>query len=134
MPRLWLRLCVSASLCAALASAATARTHHHHHEKTAPPGFDGVYSVQITTTDGHGNCPGSYSGTLTIRNFRVVALSDPAALATGGIEDDGTVSLAFRKNDQIANAGGQIKGSAGKGFWSSPTALCGGLWRAERQN
>jgi hypothetical protein len=96
-------------------------------------GFDGIYRVEITTTDGHGACTPSYSGTVTIQHFRVVALSDPQATASGGIEDDGTVSLAFEKDGQIANVGGRIKGRGGKGFWSSPTAQCGGLWRAERE-
>jgi hypothetical protein len=131
MPRFWLRFCVFAALCAAFAAPATARLHH---KKASPPGFDGTYRVEITTTDGHGSCPASYAGTLTIHDFRIVALSDPAATASGGIESDGTISLAFRKDDQIANVGGQMRGDSGKGFWSSPTAYCGGLWRAERQN
>jgi hypothetical protein len=133
MPRFWLRFCASAALCAL--SAAPAFAHHHH--KAAPAalqGFDGTYSVEITTTGGHGTCPASYAGTLTIRDFRVVSLSDPSATASGGIESDGTVSLAFRKDDQFANVGGKMRSGGGKGFWSSPTAYCGGLWHAERQN
>jgi hypothetical protein len=131
MPRSWLRLCVFAALCAAFTAPAAARLHH---KKASSEGFDGTYSVEIRTTDGHGSCPASYAGTLTIQNFRVVALSDPAATASGGIESDGTISLAFRRNDQIANVGGQMKGSGGNGFWSSPTAFCGGLWRAAREH
>jgi hypothetical protein len=114
-----------------LASAAAARTHHH--DKVASRGFDGTYQVEIKTTDGHGTCAPSYAGTITIHDFRVVALSDPSATASGGIEDDGTVSLALQENGQQANVGGRIKGRAGKGFWSSPTAYCGGLWQAERE-
>jgi hypothetical protein len=131
MPRFGLRFCVFAALCAGFAAPATAR---HHLKKASQQGFDGTYRVEITTTDGHGSCPASYAGTLTIRDFRIVALSDPAATASGGIESDGTVSLAFRKDDQFANVGGKMKSSGGKGFWSSPTAFCGGLWHAERQD
>ncbi len=132
MPRFWLRLCTSVLLTGALAGAAVA---HIHHKKAAPErGFDGTYKINITTTDGNGNCVHSYAGTVTVQDFRIVALSDPAATASGGIEDDGTVSLAFRKADQIANIGGHMKGHNGRGFWSSPTAFCGGLWQAERQN
>jgi hypothetical protein len=138
MSRFGLRFCVFAALCALSMGPAAARHHHHkvapHKAAAVPPGFDGTYGIQITTTGGHGSCPASYAGTLTIHDFRVVALSDPAATATGGIEDDGTVSLAFRKDGQFANVGGQMSGNGGKGFWSSPTAYCGGLWHAERQN
>ncbi len=133
MPRFWLRFCVFGALCAAFAGPATARLHHKK-ASPPPPGFNGVYRVEITTTDGHGSCPASYAGTLTIRDYRIVALSDPAATASGGVESDGTISLAFRKADQIANVGGQMKDAGGKGFWSSPTAFCGGLWHAEREN
>ncbi len=134
MPRFWFRFCVFVALCAAFVGPAAARHHHKIIAATSQQGFDGTYNVEITTTDGHGSCPASYAGTLTVRDFRIVALSDPAATASGGIESDGTISLAFRKADQIANVGGQMKGSGGKGFWSSPTAFCGGLWRAARQN
>ena len=133
MPRLWLHLCVFAFLTATLASAAFAHNHRHK-PAAAPPGFDGSYKIEITTTDGNGSCIHSYAGTVKIQNFRVVGLSDPDATASGGIEDDGTVSLAFRKADQIANIGGQMKGDGGKGFWSSPTSYCGGLWQAERED
>jgi hypothetical protein len=132
MSRFWLRVCVFATLCTLFALPASAR--HHHKVAAAQQGFDGTYSVEITTTDGHGSCPKSYEGTLTIRDFRVVALSDPSATASGGIESDGTVSLAFRKDDQFANVGGKMGAGSGKGFWSSPTAYCGGLWHAERQH
>ncbi len=132
MLRLWLRLFACTLLSAALAGSAGA---HIHHKKVAPQtGFDGIYQIDITTTDGNGNCMHSYSGKVTIQNFRVVGLSDPEATASGGIEDDGTVSLAFRKADQIANIGGQMKGRSGRGFWSSPTSYCGGLWQARRDD
>jgi hypothetical protein len=133
-PRFWLRLSVSALLSATLAGTAFAHVHHRKAEPV-PHGFDGTYQIKITTTDGNSNCVrGSYDGTVTIQNFRIVGVSDPEATASGGIEDDGTVSLAFRKADQIANIGGQLKDRGGKGFWSSPTAQCGGLWQAVRQD
>jgi len=134
MPRFWLRLCVSALLSATLAGGTFA---HVHHRKAEPVqrGFDGTYQVTITTTDGNSNCVRrSYAGTVTVQNFRIVGVSDPEATASGGIEDDGTVSLALRKADQIANIGGRLKDHGGKGFWSSPTAQCGGLWQAVRQD
>jgi hypothetical protein len=128
-----LRFSAASLLLLALACPAAAHAPHHHRKKIAARGFDGTYQVKITTTGGHGTCTANYSGTITIQNFRIVSLSDPQATASGGIEDDGTVSLAFRKDGQTANVGGRIMGGFGKGFWSSPTAYCGGLWRAERQ-
>jgi hypothetical protein len=131
--RFWFRFCVSALFCVALTGVAAAH-HGHSHQQASVQGFDGTYRVEIRTTDGHGSCAPSYSGTITVQNFRVVAFSDPQATAAGGILDDGTVSLALRRNDQVANVGGKIKGHIGKGFWSSPTAFCGGLWHAERED
>ena len=134
MARLWSRLFTVALFSAALAGTAAA---HIHHKKADPVqhGFDGTYRIKITTTDGNSNCVrGSYAGTVTVQNFRIVGVSDPAATASGGIEDDGTVSVALRKADQIANIGGQMKEHGGRGFWSSPTAQCGGLWQAQRQD
>jgi hypothetical protein len=131
--RLWFRFCIFALSCAALTGAAAAHRGHPH-QPTLTRGFDGTYRVEITTTDGQGACATSYAGTITVQNFRVVATSDPLATAAGGILDDGTVSLALHRNDQIANVGGKIQGRMGKGFWSSPTALCGGLWHAERED
>lgn len=124
---------LSAFALAAPASAAAGVGHTHRHRPTAPRGFAGTYQVEIKTTSGRGVCAPSYSGTVTIRNFRIVASSDSQATASGGIEDDGTVSLALHKDGQIANVGGQIHGRRGHGFWSSPTAYCGGLWSAERK-
>jgi len=131
--RFWFRFCIYALFCAALTGAAAAHRGHHAHQ-TSVLGFDGTYHVKISTTDGHGSCAPAYSGTITIQNFRVVAFSDPQATAAGGILDDGTVSLALRRNGQVANVGGKIRGRTGKGFWSSPTAFCGGLWQAERED
>lgn len=93
--------------------------------------YDGVYSVEITTQDGA--CMQAFQGSVTVTNGHITAISDPQATASGLIEDDGTVSLSFRENGQIANVGGFIKGRYGHGPWSSPTAECGGVWRAERQ-
>jgi hypothetical protein len=92
--------------------------------------YDGVYSVEITTEDGP--CSKLYKGSITVANGRITAISDPAATASGLIEDDGTVSLSFRENGQIAHVGGKVWARHGSGAWSSPTAECGGVWRAER--
>jgi hypothetical protein len=54
--------------------------------------------------------------------------------ALGLIESDGAVSMTFQDaRGEIAHVGGTVKGRSGKGFWSSPTLLCGGIWRAEKE-
>ncbi|MFZ0558462.1 MAG: hypothetical protein WAM55_04150 [Methylovirgula sp.] len=93
--------------------------------------YDGVYSIEITTSAGP--CEKNYRGSVTIANGQVSATSAPGASVSGLIEDDGTVSLSFRENGQIANVGGKMGARHGRGPWSSPTAECGGWWYAERQ-
>jgi hypothetical protein len=119
-------LCVSILICASLLSSAGATS-----QRIDMTHYDGVYSVEITTEDGP--CGKLYQGSVTIANGRISAISDPQASASGLIEDDGTVSLSFRENGQVAHVGGHVAGRYGRGAWSSPTAECGGTWRAERQ-
>lgn len=90
------RLSVSCLLAFALAGPSMA--HARSHPEAASGGFDGTYRVEVTTTSGHGACLPSFSGTIAIQNFRIVGLSDPQAAASGGIEDNGTVSLALQKD------------------------------------
>ncbi len=122
-------LCLSICLCVAFSSLAGA-TGMKQIDMTR---YDGVYSVKIVTEAGAGPCEKAYQGSVTVANGRVTGISDPQASATGLIEDDGTVSLSFRENGQIAHVGGRISGRYGSGAWSSPTAECGGVWRSERQ-
>lgn len=96
-----------------------------------PTTYDGIYSINVITEDGP--CDKAYQGSVTITDGQVTAISQPMATASGLVEDDGTISLTFRQNEQVAHVGGKIRGRHGSGAWSSPTAQCGGIWRAERQ-
>jgi hypothetical protein len=120
-------LCTSICLCLGLSSLANATSM----KRIDMNRYDGVYSVKITTEDGP--CDKVYQGSMTVANGHVTEISDPQASASGLIEDDGTVSLSFRENGQIAHVGGRISGRHGSGAWSSPTAECGGVWRSDRQ-
>ncbi|HTJ02007.1 MAG TPA: hypothetical protein VL492_04385 [Methylovirgula sp.] len=95
--------------------------------------FDGTYAIEVTTQDG--TCDNS-QWTVVVSHALVTSVSpNPYNItASGGIEDDGTVSLGFhgRGNDYV-HVGGSVKGSAGKGAWSAPSLLCGGIWRAHRK-
>jgi hypothetical protein len=95
--------------------------------------FDGTYSIEVKTQDG--TCDNSH-WTVVISHALVTSVSPNPynIVASGGIEDDGTVSLSFhgRANDNV-HVGGTLKGNAGKGAWSAPSLLCGGIWRAEKK-
>jgi len=99
----------------------------------SPTRFDGVYSVEVDTKDG--SCSTS-RWTVRIREGQVASVSPNNAniSALGLIESDGAVSMTFTSGQgQVAHVGGTVKGRYGKGFWSSPTLLCGGTWRAEKE-
>ena len=98
-----------------------------------PSPFDGSYSVDVVTQDG--DCKDSH-WTVVVANAQIasVAPNNDHITATGLIEDDGTVSMTFRGGDNhFVHVGGTVKGRAGKGAWSAPTLLCGGVWRAQKE-
>jgi len=113
--------------CASLSMAA----HAARMKPISLSNYDGIYSVEITTQEGP--CDRIFRGSVTVTNGRITGTSEPGASASGLIEDDGTVSLTFRGNSEIAHVGGKVWARHASGGWSSPTAECGGRWRAERQ-
>ncbi len=98
-----------------------------------PTQFDGSYSVEIVTQDG--SCANTH-WTVAVAHGQIASITpnNSNITASGLIEDDGTVSMTFRggKGD-VAHVGGTVKGDKGNGAWSSPTLLCGGVWRADKQ-
>ena len=98
-----------------------------------PTQYDGTYSVEVVTQDG--SCANTH-WTVGVTHGQIASISPNTAniSASGLIEDDGTVSMTFRGGDgQVAHVGGNVKGDKGNGAWSSPTLLCGGVWRADKQ-
>lgn len=98
-----------------------------------PSQFDGTYVIDVTTQDG--DCDNSH-WTVVVSHAQVASVSPNTAniRASGLIEDDGTVSLTFRgRASDIVHVGGTVKGRGGKGAWSAPTLLCGGIWRAQKK-
>ncbi len=96
-----------------------------------PTKYDGIYAVEAITQDG--SCANTH-WTVAVANGQIASVSpnDSNISASGIVED--VVSLTFRGGDnQIAHVGGAIKGRSGKGSWSSPTLLCGGVWHAEKK-
>ena len=92
---------------------------------------DGVYAVDVVTRQG--SCDRSYRWTIAVSGGRVSSTGDGLMQASGSIDKNGVVSLAFRRDNDIARAAGSVNGSSGSGTWSSPTMQCAGSWRAMRQ-
>lgn len=99
----------------------------------APTKFDGIYAVEAISQSG--SCTKSHwSVAVTHGQIASISPNSTNITASGLIESDGVVSMSFRDGqNQIVHVGGSIKGRHGKGSWSSPTLLCGGIWRAEKE-
>ncbi|ACK49341.1 conserved hypothetical protein [Methylocella silvestris BL2] len=91
---------------------------------------DGVYAVEIHTRTG--GCDPVYRWTITVSAGRVSSPVDGFMQASGKINAQGGVSLAFRRDNQVANVAGKVKGRLASGTWSSPTLQCAGFWSAVR--
>jgi hypothetical protein len=115
---------VASLLPAAMAANAGERT-------AAIENHDGVYAVDIITEQG--SCDKTYHWTISVSGGRISSPSDAIMQATGQIDQRGLVSVAFRRDSNVAHVAGKVKGSSGSGTWSSPTLQCGGSWRAARQ-
>lgn len=92
---------------------------------------DGVYAVDVMTQQG--SCDRNYRWTIAVSGGRVSSTGDALMQASGSIDHNGIVSLAFRRDNNIARASGRVKGSSGSGTWTSPSMQCAGSWRAMRQ-
>ena len=92
--------------------------------------FDGVYAVDVYTQSGA--CDRVFRWTIQVVGGRVSSHGDGFMQASGLVSDKGAVSLAFRRDNQVANVAGRVKSGAGSGTWSSPTMQCAGSWRAAR--
>lgn len=99
----------------------------------APNRFDGVYSVDVVTEEGA--CE-KYRWTVVVANGRVNSRSADGDMldVIGRIDRSGVVLLTFGRQNQVAQAGGHMKGKSGTGKWSSSTLACRGVWRAQRQD
>ncbi|PNG26869.1 hypothetical protein [Methylocella silvestris] len=91
---------------------------------------DGVYTVEIHTRSG--GCDPVYRWSITVSAGRVSSPVDGFMQASGKVSAQGGVSLAFRRDNQVANVAGKVKGGRASGTWSSPTLQCAGSWSAVR--
>lgn len=112
----------SSGLTAASAGDRTAAVENH----------DGVYAVDIVTEQG--SCDRIYHWTISVSGGRISSPSDAMMQASGLIDQRGVVSVAFRRDNNVAHVAGRVQGRSGSGTWSSATLQCGGSWRAARQS
>lgn len=118
-------------LAAGACCGATISNASHRIQSAAPGRHDGVYAVDIFTRQGA--CDSVYHWTITVLGGRVSSPADGFMQASGEITARGVVSLAFRRDNQVATVAGKVKGKVGTGIWSSSTLQCAGSWRAVRQ-
>lgn len=122
----------TAALAAGFLSAIPMASAENKIRSAAVENHDGVYAVEIVTEQGA--CDRSYHWTIAVSGGRVSSAGDAIMQASGQIDQRGVVSLAFRRDNNVAHVAGKVKGSSGSGTWSSPTMQCGGSWRAARQS
>jgi hypothetical protein len=97
-----------------------------------PYNHDGIYSVHIVTETG--GCDRSYLWTIAISGGRVSSTGSTPLEASGQINPQGKVALAFRGYNEVAHVVGKMSGRQGSGTWTSPTMACAGTWWATRQS
>lgn len=100
-------------------------------ELAAGQSHDGVYVIDVTTKQG--TCDKAYRWMISISGGHVSSTGGTAMEASGQINRNGMVDLAFERLGQTAMARGRLAGQGGFGTWTSPTMQCSGSWRAMRQ-
>lgn len=110
-----------AAISAVAAFAPTAAT-------AARGGFDGSWTVQITTQ--RGTCSPSASFGVQIRDGSV---SGPSGVR-GNVAANGATRVSVAAGNQSANGSGRLSGNSGGGTWQgvSSQGPCSGRWSASR--
>ncbi len=120
--------CAGVVFFTALAHPAQARSA----KAAVPPksGFDGQWVIDATTSSFF--CPVKRKRLLVVmQGGRVAAFSGLPAAATGGVDNDGAVSISLKVFGVSATVRGRLTGGVGAGDWSSNSFICAkGGWRA----
>jgi hypothetical protein len=95
-----------------------------------------LFHAQFSSDDyGHtdeGDCRKTASGTVTVVDGIIVQMSDSSVQSFGRIGEEGIVSYAFHRGEDVAHVSGRLKGGRFQGAWSLPTQYCGGRWTAQK--
>ncbi len=124
------RQALFAAAFAACVGGSTASDASEQPRPIALTSHDGVYAVEILTL--RGACDRVYHWTISVAEGHITSPPDGFMQASGQINANGAVSLAFRRDEQIANVAGKVDGRTGSGTWTSATLQCGGSWSAAR--
>lgn len=124
------RFAAALGACAFLITSLSAPTGAAAQARRAAGAHDGVYAVDIYTQQGA--CDRVYHWTITVASGQVSSPADGAMQASGRIAPNGAVSLAFRRDNQVATVAGKVKSGRASGRWSSPSLQCAGFWNAVR--
>ena len=93
---------------------------------------NGSWSVQATTSVG--SCSSLIPDSLVIVDNKISETTGTNVSVWGYIDETGAITARFTSSDEhVARFHGRFRGSNGAGAWSSSTDLCGGSWRAVRQ-
>jgi hypothetical protein len=118
------------AVCALLAAAATfAAPAGYSSALSAPPRFDGLWSVSIVTEKG--TCDRGYRYPVRIENGVLVNAGDVPVVISGKVAPTGAITVTVSHNGSSASGSGRLAGSAGEGSWSG--GECSGSWTAERR-
>jgi hypothetical protein len=95
----------------------------------AAPGYDGVWSVSITTTKG--DCIASYRYPMRIDHGVVANGGDFAVDVSGRVASTGLLKVVLSHGETHAFGQGRLVANTGAGSWK--TESCSGSWTAERR-
>ncbi len=91
--------------------------------------WNGAWRIEAATAVG--NCPGLIPPTIDIVDGRIAQGAQGEAW---GHVEGGVLVARFTTGGHVARLHGNLRGGEGSGAWSSSTDLCGGTWRAERDD
>ena len=134
-----LALALAACVAAGGAHAKQPRGHKAKPENeqalTGPVGDpNGRWSIEAATTVGE--CQLFIPPSFDIVDNKIAAAAPSAAGSSWGyVDEEGTIVARFTsEGERVVRFHGTLRNGKGSGAWSSSTDLCGGTWRASRDD
>lgn len=101
----------------------------HAHVRHRGGGFDGIWSVVISTA--FGSC-GTYRASVQIAGGRVESAGGDFDVS-GSVSGSGATAVRVSSSVGSASGYGRLRGSYGSGRWRSSGGECAGSWSASRR-
>lgn len=92
--------------------------------------FDGKWTVTVSSSDKR--CAVRYAVPIRVDEGQVEYAGMFRADADGEIRKNGDLKVVFEHKKTVVVATGSLKGTSGKGQWTSPSKDCGGGWVARK--